>query len=348
MTREQIVEKIRKLIGLQSSPNENEAALATQRIQEILSAHGMEMVEVDSAGNKSGSFQSADIKRGKYQHNKSAMYNYQRKLMGTLAGNNFCMYWIEKTWQKDVKGNKIRFLYSPRTTDESNGGDMGRVVDTHMMIGREENVMGVQIMYDYLIQTMDRLLPYQGMEKRGRNALLWLDACTERLCERLEERRHQMQEESEAKAQQVGYGIVLASVYSSEDDDNNDIKWGRPVGTTSARKREEKARYAITVQKENELIAGGMDYNNAWYVARGMNIPEKTPKPDPIPETESKRKKREAKEERESEIRYNSHNKRMNEQLERRSQLAFRQGLAKAEDIGLHDQVKGKEQGSLV
>ena len=186
-TENPIVDKIRKLMALSKSSNEHEAALAAQRCQELLAEHNLSMAEIGAAGE---SKTQVSGKREKTPHDKSAMYKYQTELMEALAKNNFCMYWISEQWKADPKGSKLRYFHTTDFTDQ-NKYEKGRIAKVHILLGREDNVMVTRMMYDYLVETMDRLLPWQGMEKRGKEALLWLAGCTETLVGRLDEQRRQ-------------------------------------------------------------------------------------------------------------------------------------------------------------
>lgn len=46
MTTEQVIDKVRKLLALATSPNENEATLAMQKAGELLASHGLSMADV--------------------------------------------------------------------------------------------------------------------------------------------------------------------------------------------------------------------------------------------------------------------------------------------------------------
>jgi hypothetical protein len=50
---ETLIEKVRKLLALAESPNENEAALAAEKAQELMLRHGIDMAQVAAASGKS-------------------------------------------------------------------------------------------------------------------------------------------------------------------------------------------------------------------------------------------------------------------------------------------------------
>lgn len=333
-----LIIKIRKLMTLQQSSNEHESALAAQRVQELLSLHNLSLAQIEAASAKETARQSAGGVRDKKYHDKSAMYEYQRTLMDSVARTNFCMNWVEERWSPDPRGSKLRRYYAHNTCDGVNDNDRGRLVKTHVVIGRDVNVIATQIMYDYLIETMDRLLPYQGMQKRGKEALLWLSGCTSRLIDRLNDRRREMERESRKQQAETGVGIVLADVYATEDDFNNDQRWGLELGTTYQLRMESRAKQQEYDREQERLMATGMDADQAWYVARGLTPPVPTVE---LAETESQRRKREEKEERENERWRAKREKERERELKRTSHPAYVDGHSTGGGIGLDDQIKG-------
>jgi len=339
--QESVIRKIKHLLALSKSPNEFEAALAATRVQELLASYNLNMAVVDAA-NIGKKQEIPGGKRGKVKHNGAAMYQYQKDLMAAIAQCNFCMHYINEEWKQDPRGSKVRWLHSNVGITDANRDDMGRIVKLHVLIGAEVNVITTQNVYDYLVSTMDRLLPWQGMEKRGKNALLWLAGCTERLVERLNERKYEMERESREAAAKPGAetGIVLSSVYASEEDYNEDIRWGLELGTTAKQRRDREARYAADRTKEAELIANGCPKEDAYYIARGLNPPAKIAELPEVKETEAQRIKREAKEERENERWREQAWRRRQKQAQKTLHPAYQAGVSKGSEIGLHDQVR--------
>ena len=54
MTRERVIEKVRKLLALSSSSNEHEAALAAAHVQRLLAEHNLEMSELEAQEEGAG------------------------------------------------------------------------------------------------------------------------------------------------------------------------------------------------------------------------------------------------------------------------------------------------------
>ncbi len=221
--------RIQKLMArtTERGATEAEAQTASDMIARMLADRNIDMAQIEAASG-TGSTE----KRGKTAHNRSAMYEYQRTLMKALAENNFCLHFIEERTKEDPRAR-----YGTRQ------------VKTHVLLGRKMNIDVTMMTYDYLTDTMDRLLPWQGMEKRGKNALLWLAGCTDRLVDRLRIQTRERQQEDARRAREAaatarhpgaagaGTGLVLADVYSSEADYNNDALYGWEPGTTAEKRR---------------------------------------------------------------------------------------------------------------
>lgn len=234
---ENVIRRIQKLLALAGkNPNEHEAAAAAEKAMALAAAHGMELAQLEAKTESTGPMGG---KREKKVHDRAAMYKYQRTLMNAVAGVHFCKHFV----------NEVETLSC---------GKM-RKAKRHVLLGRELNVQMALMTYDYLVETMDRILPYQGMDKRGRQALLWLEGCADRLAARLILKRRMLEEESRAAAReaevrakhpgaaQTGNSLVLADAYSSEEDYNNDFEQGWEPGTTARMKREQKARNAAAM-----------------------------------------------------------------------------------------------------
>lgn len=350
-----IINRIKKLMELATrNDNEAEAAVAAEKMNNLLTEHNLSLAEVQAKATVSGSAGDVGV-REKKAHTKAAMYQYQRSLMESLATNNFCMYWVEKRWRADPKGNKARWLYDKapglivNDSITSEGMQQGRLVDSHMLLGREENVMAVQVMYDYLTNTMDRLMPYTGMRKRGKEALLWLTGCTERLTGRLTdirwEKERATKKAQEAQAARGEMGLIrLQDVYTMEDDLNQDYKKGWPPGTTTANRKAQQDRYKAECEREESLVAQGMSKEDAWYVARGMEPAKPQPK---IEESEAEKVKRERKQERADQQREQRWARQDHKDEQKRNHPAFQKGDERGGDIGLDTQIRDRKVGLL-
>lgn len=300
-TNEAIIAKIQKVLAMTGSPNENEAAVAAAKVQELLAAHNLSMAEVGAKGQTNASHPSY-TPRKQETLDFAAMYQYQRTLAQSIAQNNFCYHFITEREKPDPKSAKG-----------------WRTAKTHVLVGAQVNVIAAHLMYGYLIETMDRLLPWQGMAKRGKEALLWLEGCTDRLTVRLAEQRKKQERQSREAAHGTN-GLVLSDVYSTEDDLNRDYVGGWPMGTHARWRREAEERRA---QFERDR-------------AEGKVAPVA---PSAKPETEAQRRKREEKEHRRYERWHEKFRRQQAKIQARRMTDAYQSGAATADSINLDQQV---------
>jgi hypothetical protein len=167
---------------------------------------------------------------------------------------------------------------------------------------------------------MERLCPYD--DKRGRSANSWLSGCTDGLSSRLYQLRQEAERSSRATREDQprgnGRDLVLTDVYSSEDDLNNDMRWGYEAGTTARNRREREARWAAAAEaRKNE--------------------------PPRAPETPEERAKREK-----ADARYYARFRRQRERANARvDHHAYEQGSYAGESIGLDKQVHHKPVGVI-
>ena len=308
---ETLIRRIQKLLALAESPNENEAQAAAAKAQTLLAAHGLEMAEVNAHKAKSGTLAPESFEpRTRDDLRSSAMYSYQQQLMRSIASNNFCYY-----------------MLTERTKEDPRARNGVRVVKTHTLIGSHLNVTVATMLYEYLIQTMDRLLPWQGMEKRGKEALLWLAGCSDRLQERLQDiRLQQEQEQAEAAEKAKGDGrslVTLREVRSTEADLNRDFLYGQKPGTTAANRAKWAAQRAA---QEAEF---------AQSVATQTSRPIETIKP----ETAAQKRKREERQARQEKRWQEQSDRRFWKQYDRKRSAAYQAGSEAGNDIGLDKQI---------
>lgn len=231
MHDEKLIATIRKLTALaENNPNQHEASAAAAKVQRLLADHNIEMSQSDLLG-------SAREQRKKTDHDRAAMYNYQRDLMSSIAKNNFCMHFVES--RVAPSNGKVRKVFR------------------HVLLGRAVNITACILMYDYLVDTFDRLLPYQGVEKRGAAALSWLQGCTQVVTDRLADKRREMvrqAKEAAAPKERGGNQLTILDAISSEDDLNEDALGGLEPGTTAARRAQSQARYEAACASEREKM----------------------------------------------------------------------------------------------
>lgn len=335
-----VIAKITKLLALadkKSGATEHEALAAASMAQKLLQDYGLSMAEVEASGGKTGD----DGKREKTTIKRSSMYKWQRELMETLAETNFCMHRIVEEYNED-------------------SGRMRRS-KRHQLIGRSVNVVATQLMYDYLVSAMKRLVSEAGHAPGTHNEKdyhWWLEGCSLRLQERLRERAREAKEESarkerEAKARashpsaaagSTGTSLVLATHYLNEEELNEDFLQGLEPGTTTRERLEREENVRRRDHKFETLKAQGVDPDVAWYMACGYTreaaesyVKRRKEQEEENLRLESKRKPRKS---RATGSRYRSWTKAEEREYEKRNSSSYQAGSQAGADIGLDPQVK--------
>lgn len=334
-----IIDRIIKMLRLAekgSGATEHEALVAATKAQEMLQEYGLSMAEIEASGGKVAD----DGKREKTTIKRSSMYKWQRELMEMLAETNFCMH-------------RIHEEYDPETRRRSK---------RHQLIGRTVNVM-----YDYLVTTMKRLVSEAGHAPGNhseRDYHFWLEGCSERLCERLKDKAKKAKEESERKKREdekrrqhpsyagaTGTALVLADVYTNEDELNQDFERGLEPGTTT---RERLAREEATRKRDakyQELLKTGMDDMEAWYNANGYSPERAKALVEQYKKNAEEDAKRAAKSSRRrsysSGPRYSSWTKADQREEDKRNSSSYRAGTSAGSDIGLDPQVDHEQKKRL-
>jgi hypothetical protein len=316
-----MMENVRKLLALADSTKttEGEATAAALKIQELVQTYGLDLALIE------GSVPAKEV-RGKGTVDRRAMFEYQQLLMKTIAENNFCFH-------------DIRTVFVERKNRNSK---------QHFLVGRQLNIDVTLRMYDYLIDAMKRLCERGGFqEHKTRN--LFYDGATERLTERLLEQRRDREEderlkreEARRRGEQVN-ALVLADVYGTERDLNNDAINNYAPGTTAQRRMNAERMEAERRVREKELRDQGVEKTVAYYMSHGYE------KEKAVGYAQSYYEKVEQAQRRQS-ARTSSHKgftQGDREAYKRRSSVAFKAGNEAAKNIGLDTQIGNKKQGLL-
>lgn len=256
------VSKLLNLADQTKNNSEHEAALAMEKVQAMIQERGMTLAEVEAAGGKADDGGREKRLDGRF----GAMYGYQIRLMTAIAEGNFCLHRVRRYHEARRKQNVRR----------------------HQLVGRRVNVEASYQMYEYLQEAMRRIAAEQGFDTKAgitKEYHAWFSGCANRLAQRVaakarqareeDRRRKQAEEARRAAADGGGRALVLLSdVYGTEEDLNNDYECGYPPGTTATRRKEYEAEVAAQAAKEKELVAGGMNPREAWYVAHGWGAEE--------------------------------------------------------------------------
>jgi hypothetical protein len=236
-----VVEKIRKILALgrDRGATESEAATAMAKAQELMARYNLDMALVEASGKKVEADRGGE--RTKEKVKGRAMYKWQQKLAKYVSDVNYVYHFIQESWEWSAK--------------------MGRhkKVPQHVFVGRQANVVTAQIMYEYLCETIERLVPIADNKLRlSRSAMSWKEGCADRLCQRLRERKHaiireqeeRMAQEAAAAASGGGTAMVLASQYfRTEVEANYEFAYGYAPGEL-ARIRAERVSVPAPIQPE--------------------------------------------------------------------------------------------------
>lgn len=336
---DKVIERINKLLALarDGGATEAEAELAMAKAQEMMAEYNLSAATLEAKGGKKED-------RVKQREDQNLMYTWKRELLEQVAKVNFCHVFIVE--KKTAAGQKI-------------GGG-------YQIIGRESNTVATRVMFNYLLATIEKLLVTEvgtsPQERYSRWGHSFRIGCADRLKDRLQERHDAKLEEqartareTNARSQHPGSAptgnalvVILKDFAQDEEDLNNDMINGWEPGTTKARREkyqqesEERQRKfdveLAVVKSENP----GINDTLARYMASGWTR-ERAEEilglgkfyKEPKQETERQRAEREAKAER---ARQRERSKEWN-QSRKTDWSAYDRGQARANDVGLDDQV---------
>lgn len=302
---ENVVARIRKLLALAgNNSNENEAASAASKAQDIMRDYNLTLAELGEGSP--GQAPDADATRTRMDTGIAAARDWCNSLMAAIAKNNFCAHWTSMAVSRRADGTgKLRNR------------------SRHNLIGRQANVTVTIETYKYLVGAMERLCPYT--DARDRSSISWFTGCADRLVVRLDRQRADSEAASRTRRQEPGRGngssIVLADVYSSEEDLNRDMRYGYPAGTTATRRREQEAADRAAM---------------AAYV--------RTPVVVPVHREPTAAERAAAEKQARADARwYAGYQRRQEKAAARIDQYAYGQGSAAGYEIGLDKQVEGSK-----
>jgi ElaB/YqjD/DUF883 family membrane-anchored ribosome-binding protein len=182
--RAKLLDRIRKLLALSTSSNENEAAAAAEKAQALLAEHNLSMFDVKASDGD-------DMMKDIIIDNTivTSSHPWRRPLGSAVAQLYFCTYY-----------------YTTRR---------GSSVNIHSFVGADHNVMVAVMMFKYLLETIDRLAQ-QGARQVPKSEqspyrVAFRSACTVRLCARIRDRINAAKR-GEIKGE-GGNALVLASLY---------------------------------------------------------------------------------------------------------------------------------------
>lgn len=338
-----VVRKIQLLLQLaeRTKGNEAEAAAAMGRAQELLAKYNLDLATVQDKVVAGGTNTPDDAmaKRDYAVTKRSAMYKWQQNLVRAIAEANYCRYWVAEVKEE---------LYIPKSKRRWSDDDAMQMRDVkrHKVLGRTANTMSVMIMVDYLMDTIERLLPYPQAERLSRSANSWREGCSDRLIERIQEKAEAMKTADYATQGEAAYSTAIAirNVATAEEVGNYDHINGAGA-------------WARKLAREAEYEAGRPEREARWAAQREEREKKEIAELEAklLNETPEEKKKRLKKEEKAAEAsrryseRYWDRQERKEErESARRDHTAYASGSRTAEKIGLDAQLKpGRENGKL-
>lgn len=320
-----IVRKIQLLLNLASRTegNEAEAAAAMAKAQDLLAQYNLDLATVTDKQVAGGTaVREADTKRDYARLNRSAMYKWQRNLVKQIAEANYCVYWVTEVTGPSHLDPKVTVI-----------------AKRHKILGRVANTTVVMVMVDYLLDTLERLLPFPNSQRMSREANLWREGCADRLAERVRAKAEAQRTPDYATQGEAGYSTALAvrDMVGKEQAGNYDAQYGAGAW---ARKLANDAAYEASL---------AVYRTPAYQAQRALEIKqaEERERQKLLAETPAQRaarEKREAAEQRASEAysrRYWARADRQAAQAAaKRSSEAYRAGRAKGDEVGLDGQLK--------
>lgn len=308
-----LIEKIKKLFEMANrktnndgSSNEAEAAAAMARAQELLTKYNLDMRTIeDTPAKTGGATHRAGGERQKAQVKRSAMYKWQQEFWKRLAEANFCFHWVQKV---------VEFRWGKN-----------RKVKRHVILGSAANVIAVEMMGEYLTETIERLVAqvYPKSECLSKAAISWREGCAERLIERIIEKKEEMKRQGFTSEGVTCTAIAVQDVEKKEYAANYDAKWG-------------EGAYARALKRQAEWEAGRAEREKRYREDEALLAELRKN------ETESERKRREEKERREQERAWRRYQREQEREAARLDPHAYSAGRTKANDINLDAQLKQK------
>jgi len=130
-TREQTLEKIRKLLSLSKSPNEHEATVASAQAQKLISKFQIDQAEIDSETKVKQELISCTLETG----SKSNIL-WKSRLAHTLSEVNNCDFYTQKR-ESTEKSKKNPDKFASDYT-------------VYFVVGSKSNVELVQILFEFI------------------------------------------------------------------------------------------------------------------------------------------------------------------------------------------------------
>lgn len=151
---DKVIARIQKLFARSSHAGANrggateaEAETAMRLAQELMSKYNLDMAAIESAARPDA---NAGAQRTKEEVSSRTRYEWQRQLAKYVAEAHFCYHLIKEEYVKDADGRMIWLR---------GGEGKAKKTKKHIFVGRTANVIAAQMMFHYLVDTVERLAP---------------------------------------------------------------------------------------------------------------------------------------------------------------------------------------------
>lgn len=140
---DKVIARIQKLFaragkGGHGIGSEAEADTAMRMAQELMSRYNLDMAQIEAAARPGA---DAGTQRTKEEVSSRARYEWQRQLAKYVAEAHFCYHLVRTDHKWDAEAGKARKRA------------------THVFVGRKANVITAQLMFHYLVDTVESLAP---------------------------------------------------------------------------------------------------------------------------------------------------------------------------------------------
>lgn len=253
MTDTRTIDKIRKLLALANDKgaSEHEAALAAERAQDLMDAHGLEMASLDLTGEGESREKGAAVAVGLGRE------TWAVDLMSAVAESCYVTAWSNR------RGTKL---------------------ENFTLIGRKSAVVSCEVLYAYLSRTVIRLSRAEQGSQR-----FFRFGCAERIAHRIHVRHAEtlrtQRAETEARKANTQHSssggtalvVVLEDYAQKERDLNLDFQRGVAPGTSERERLEQEDKRRCNDARMTELQAQGISWDIAWWmVNQNMTLEDAT------------------------------------------------------------------------
>lgn len=321
-----ILEKVEKLLRLAAvNSNEAEAAAATAKAQDLLTAYNLTMDAVTEKSS-AGSRVKEDYEGGRFE--------WQKDLWGAIATLNFCVHIVRQVFIASPLGTQFELT---RNEAGLRVKVRGMWQTRNIVVGRKVNVKATYAMATYLEGVCDRLVKERVRNTNERANGRWANSYRDGLVQKItgkiydrraelldEERAKRFEEQKRAAEAMESSGISLSnaltiSTYADQEDDANiDLLFGEG---TSAKWAEERAREAAAERAAEE------EYTR-WAAAN----PEKAAK------VEAERKEKEER----------ARQRKSKSYFKQKDSRAWLEGFKKGDEVSLDQQAEQRKTAGLL